>query len=383
MLVSATRFAFSFASLVAIAAATPCRAFDYTWTGGSGEWRNPLKWNPNVGFPGSNPGDTAKLLGIGADANLTGSINIATLQLGSSTALNIIGNPTFGNASLTATLQGGSPSELTLTSTGGAFDSSMTFGSAGNGFLSNVGQIRILPGTGGARSLNAQDVTNEGNIIVQANAFIGKPTAGVFQNGNLGSLGSLQVSPGTKLDTNQYMQVGNATTLLSGTLNVQSGLVGFSGGKLIGDGTFADGITVSQTKIQPLGLIVPQGYVGTASLSVQGNVSLGNNTQLDILLGSGGVGSRLAVQGNLSLAGANTALTLSGGDAGASYIVATYTGSLTDTFDGVTPGYSVSYATPGQIRVTVAPEPMSLSLLAGLAVMGVRTRRPANRTSSR
>ena len=63
--------------------------------------------------------------------------------------------------------------------------------------------------------------------------------------------------------------------------------------------------------------------------------------------------------------------------AAGSYLIATYAGALTGIFDHVTPGYTVSYATPHQIIVTSVPEPVGVGLigLSGSLLFWRRRRR--------
>jgi hypothetical protein len=81
-------------------------------------------------------------------------------------------------------------------------------------------------------------------------------------------------------------------------------------------------------------------------------------------------------------------VSLLGGATPGDYVIATYSGSLTGTFNNVTPGYSVSYATPGQVILTVpalaglgaiapVPEPTAaiLAIIAGCVVGLMRRRR--------
>jgi MYXO-CTERM domain-containing protein len=94
-------------------------------------------------------------------------------------------------------------------------------------------------------------------------------------------------------------------------------------------------------------------------------------------LSGDGATDLLAISGTLDLSSPNDSLDLTdlGGAAasGNPYVVATY-GTLNGVFDHVTPGFTVSYNTPGQIIVTATPEPASLGL-AALGGLGLLRRR--------
>jgi hypothetical protein len=60
-----------------------------------------------------------------------------------------------------------------------------------------------------------------------------------------------------------------------------------------------------------------------------------------------------------------------------SQVIATYTGTRTGVFDIVTPGITVSYSTPGEIRISGVPEPGCVAMLAGSVVLTCRRHRRA------
>jgi hypothetical protein len=83
----------------------------------------------------------------------------------------------------------------------------------------------------------------------------------------------------------------------------------------------------------------------------------------------------LAIEGDLVLApGSTLDLTSLAGADDSSHLIATYTGTLTGTFDHVTPGYVVDYR-PGEIYVATVPEPAALSLFCGGAILACGRRR--------
>jgi autotransporter-associated beta strand protein len=156
-----------------------------------------------------------------------------------------------------------------------------------------------------------------------------------------------------------------------------------SGGTLGGTGTIGsagDNVDV----IANGGTIAPGTSVGT--LTVLGNATFGNNSHFAVEI-SGATADLLSVA-NLNLSSTSDFLDVSvlGAATPGNYTIAQYSGTLTGTFNNVTGGYTVSYATPGQVILTVppgvgvgsvVPEPTTLvmSLLAALFVGGCRRRR--------
>jgi hypothetical protein len=147
--------------------------------------------------------------------------------------------------------------------------------------------------------------------------------------------------------------------LINGTQTGNGAATVAAGATLGGTGTYGGAITNN-------GTIAPGASVGT--LSVNGNVTMGNNSHFAVEL-SGANADKLAISGsgagNLDLAGAGPGDTLfnyldvTGIGSGTSWVIATYTGTLTGVFESITPGYSIDYGsgTNSQITLNLAGVP--------------------------
>lgn len=168
----------------------------------------------------------------------------------------------------------------------------------------------------------------------------------------------------TKNGAGKWILTGNntytgATTVNAGTLLIngnQSAATGLTtvsaGGTLGGTGTLGGGLTNS-------GIVNPGNGVGT--LTVNGNVTMAADSRWVVeLLGS--TADRLTINGNLDLSATGNILdVLDLGKTGSSWVIATYTGTLTGIFESITSGYTVDYGTGTNSQITL----MAAAGLAG------------------
>jgi autotransporter-associated beta strand protein len=160
-------------------------------------------------------------------------------------------------------------------------------------------------------------------------------------------------------------QGAGTLTLSSPTGNLYTGLTTVSNGTLLvtntsGSGTGSGPVTVASAgtiggtgiiagAITNNGTISPGESVGT--LTTGGNVTNGANSHWAIEI-DGTSADLLAVGGDLDLSAVDF-LDVTGSGTGP-WVIATYVGNLTGTFDNVTTGYAVDYSTTGQIILNTA-----------------------------
>jgi autotransporter-associated beta strand protein len=194
---------------------------------------------------------------------------------------------------------------------------------------------------GVARTLSLTGANTGNNtlspLIADAAAASGSNVVNVAKNGvgkwiltgNNSYTGTTNVNAGTLLINGTQTGAGLATVAAGATL----GGTGTLGGALTNNGTVSPGASVG-------------------TLDVNGNVTMGANSHLAIEL-SGATADKLAITGNLDLGALGNFLDVSGVGTGLSWIIATYTGTLTGAFETITSGYSVDYGTGTNSQVTL------------------------------
>ncbi|HEX3358194.1 MAG TPA: autotransporter-associated beta strand repeat-containing protein, partial [Tepidisphaeraceae bacterium] len=160
--------------------------------------------------------------------------------------------------------------------------------------------------------------------------------------------------------------LSNGIVAIGGTLNSSTSVIVTNTGTLAGNGTIGAPITVASAN-NPAAThlrigISPMNVPDTLTVN---NLTLGAGSELDVKLGASttvgsGVNDLLVVQGNLTI-NPNSFLNVlpMQGLAAGTYVIVTYTGTLTgqftNTVGGLTRyGFSLDYSTPGQIKLNVS-----------------------------
>ena len=296
--------------------------------------------------------------------NPGGSFTMAT-QSGSGTAsgqLNITGGVFTSNVDI---LDGGGATTTTITVNGGTLD--LTGHNIGS---STVAIDNLLFESGTIR--NVGEIYNGG---------------GFTKSGGSGT--NTLTLAGTNTYTGQT-NVNSGTLLVSGSANGTASVIVRQGTTLGGNGSIggtATTVTVNGGTVAP-----GEGGIGQLNIGASGsgnsvifNGASGADATLSIEIDANSNASdTLAIDGNLDLSSGFDDLTLTilnGSTPTGIYTIATYTGTLTGTFDNVNlpVGYSLNYGsgTDSEITLTNIPEPASWSvLLSGvLGLAGLRRRR--------
>jgi fibronectin-binding autotransporter adhesin len=118
-------------------------------------------------------------------------------------------------------------------------------------------------------------------------------------------------------------------------------------------------------------LLVNGTHTGTGITTVAGGGALGGTGSLggNLILDEGGslvtefvsgLIDPLAIAGNLNLSALANSLTVTGTGTGTSWVIATYTGSLTGTFESITSGFSIDYGSGSNSQITLSAGPMGV-----------------------
>jgi hypothetical protein len=167
-------------------------------------------------------------------------------------------------------------------------------------------------------------------------------------NGNFTIIGtnSTAIINGTRTGSGTVAVNGTNSRLFVNGSKVGAGAVSTNAtGTLAGTGSIDGNVSNS-------GIIAPGDETLTpGTLTLTGNVT--NLADSNWLIGLDGTSSgKLIVGGDLDLSAVDS-LDVVGIGSGSSWLIATYAGTLLGTFDNVTQGYDVDYATAGQIILNV------------------------------
>ncbi len=269
--------------------------------------------------------------------------------------------PTSGVLGANSLLQigeGGNPNPGVTVLTDGAFTVGKTIS------LADAGALAALNWTLGGNKAAVSSYTGNVNTVSSVN----DRTLKLYQvaGGNVIFSGVIGANPNVTGITG-IEKTGDGIVVLSAA-NTYDGVTTVTTGTLLannatGSATGAGAVTVASgaslggtgsisgvTAISAGATIAPGASAGTLVIANNLIVDGSYACQLD----GAANGDRLAVTGDLDIDGATLAVSTLGGGASGDYVIATYTGSRTGTFT-VTPalpaGYSVNYATPGEVRL--------------------------------
>lgn len=351
----------------------------------------------------------------GSTANL-GSIRLGAPIAGSGA---ITFNNVSNNASAGEITIGGAN---TFTGTSTIASGAVTFGS-NSAFGQATNAVNLGTTTGSAATLLASSqLTLPNNITAAASTgtlVLGSNSVSqVNYGGTLTLNGNITLTSGSTVSSNAARTVAYTNTISgAGAVNTTgtSSSVGFtsfttgntyqggttvsSGTLLVNNGTGTSGTGSGAVTINNSGTLGGTGFINAGANNVTinggGNITAGSNgavastgavgaltlTASNVLF-SGTAGNlatyivdltstasdKLTINGNLNLSTTFDQLLFQGPTGASSYTIATYTGSLTGTFDTAnTPtGYFVNYANPNVISLDVTPAPEPSTWAAGV-----------------
>jgi autotransporter-associated beta strand protein len=215
---------------------------------------------------------------------------------------------------------------------------------AGGGASFAPGPIEIANGPFGKTALYSYGLQQTFANVLSGNGSF------VRAGGTIATLSAANTYSGGTAITNGTLLVNNTSGSGTGSGPVSVWSIGVLGGA----GTI-NGAVTSTGKIAP-GAIATALSVGT--LTVNNNVTFGANSQLAIEV-SGTSADELVVGGDLNLS-SNDFLGVTGSGTGP-WVIATYAGARTGTFDSLTSGYIVDYTIPGQIVLNTIALPGDFS----------------------
>ncbi len=288
------------------------------------------------------------------NAIFVGSIPSAPLVDPTPHSLTLTGNVTLGTTG--RVLTNNLPAGVSLNFGSSTVTSNLSLSST----LSFQTQSAVSGAGGGVTVINDPIVNGVANgaIAVQNNATLILNNANNTYSGGSSITGTGGV-PGNPVNPELIV---NGVKSGAGNINVNSRCGTGAGtacsatnATLIGVGVLGGTGSISGL-VTNAGIISPGSVAGTPStLTLTGNVTdsgiavAPSHWAIDL---SGASSDKLVIGGNVSLAGVDN-LDVSGVGSGTSWVIATYAGTLTGTFDVVTPGYTVDYGTGSNSKITL------------------------------
>ncbi|MEK7953431.1 beta strand repeat-containing protein [Luteolibacter soli] len=214
----------------------------------------------------------------------------------------------------------------------------------------------VMNGTGGIHLQGVQNFDVANVTVSSATDLTVSMILGAQGNigGAVGGINKTGTGTMTLAATNTYT---GATTVVVGTLLVNGSTNALSATSVSTDATLGGTGTVNGTVTVAAGGIIAPG-ANTVGTLTTGAATIDGIYACEI---NGATADKLAVTGNLDIDGASLNVTVLSAPTQPEYILATYTGTRTGTFTGlaegatVTPGYTITYATAGQIKLVTAP----------------------------
>ena len=283
-----------------------------------------------------------------------------------------------GGTLLNANSAGALPAASALT-IGGADNTAGTFDLGG--FAQTVASLNSSGTAGSANIVTNSGASNATFTVSGGGTFAGNIKDGASKTTALAITGGIMSLTGNN-SFSGGATVSGGTLLVSGSLS-GSGAVNVGAGATLGGSGMIAGATSVTGTLNP-----GSGLAATTTLAINNNVAFNDGSTFEVNIDSannladeltiGGTSSNLALNGTDTLTfalvnGASLANLASG-----TYIIATYTGSLTGgqfaTDATLQPNWSISYATPDQVDLVVGaiPEPGTCaSLLGGVALLAL------------